>query len=470
LHKEDRKTKNKFNFVLSIIIPINMKFYFLKFICLFCVVVALSACLNDDETTVTSSTNPRMTAFTLAGNDSIKTAVFTLNADSVTVENLDSLPFGTPVTKGIPTFTFVSSYGAMYYLNGSTTGKYITGKDTIDFSLPVRVINKAADNITSSKEYIIKVNVHKVEPKLYVWNQLSTSAGAANPTSQKAIYFNNKLLYYANEAGVVNLYTSTNGTTWAAATLSGLPANASMVNTVQLNGKLFYTQDGVKIYSSTDGASWTSADISATDYTFKTMLFTLNGSIWAITQSKEDLKKYRFASSVDGTVWLIRNELPASFPLTDFAALSFTSRVGSRPRAIIIGGKDKDNNVLKTNWNTEDGDYWVNFNENVSHSKSLDTLALGASLIAYDSKLFVFGTKIDSITVPQYKVSLDEGLTWKAPDTLYNRLPKTYTQRNYSSVVVDSSNRIYIVGGKANATILTDVWTGKLNRLGFIIK
>ncbi len=443
-----------------------MKFNFLKFICLFCVVVALPACLSDDETTVTSSTNPRMTAFTLAGNDSIKTAVFTLNADSVTVENVDSLPFGTPVNKAIPTFTFVSSVGALLYINGSTTGKTVTGKDTVDFNLPVKIKNYAADNSTT-KEYTIKVNVHKVEPKLYVWSMLNNSVGAANPTSQKAIYFNNKLLYYANEAGLVTLYTSTNGATWAAAMLSGLPANASMVNTVQFNDKLFYTQDGVKIYSSTDGASWTVADVSAADYTFKTMLFSLNGNIWAITQSKVD-SKYRFASSVDGTIWLIKNELPANFPLTDFAALSYTSRVGSKAKAIIIGGKSANGTVLNTNWNTEDGDYWVNFNENASHSKSLDTLALGASLIAYDSKLFVFGTKITNVKVTQYKVSLDEGLTWKAPDSTYNKLPISYTHRNYSSVVVGNSNRIYIVGGKANTAILTDVWTGKLNRLSFI--
>jgi hypothetical protein len=444
-----------------------MKFNFLKFICLFCVAVALSACLSDDETTVTSSTNPRMLSLKLTGNDSIKTAVFTLNADSMTVENVDSLPFGTPVNKAIPTFTFVSSYGAVYYLNGSTTAKSITGKDTIDFRLPVKIKNYAADNI-ANKEYTIKVNVHKVEPKLYVWSQLVGSVGSANPTSQKAIYFNNKLLYYANEAGVINLYTSTNGATWTTATLSGLPTNATMVNTVQFKNKLFYTQDGVKIYSSTDGVNWTIADVSAANYTFKTMLFSLNGNIWAITQSKVD-SKYRFASSVDGTVWMIKNELPSNFPLTDFAALSFTSRVGSKEKAILIGGKSANGTVLNTNWNTEDGDYWVNFNENASHSKSLDTLALGASLIAYDSKLLVFGTKKDNVAVSQYKVSLDEGLTWKSPDTLYNRLPKTtYTQRNYSSVVVDNSNRIYIIGGKANEVILTDVWTGKLNRLGFI--
>ena len=443
-----------------------MKFYFLKFICLFCVAVALSGCLNTNDTTVTSSTNPRMTSLTLAGNDSITKAVFSINADSVTIENVDSLPFGTPVNKAIPTFKFVSTYGALLYINGSTTGKALTGKDTIDFTLPVKIKNYAADNSTT-KEYTIKVNVHKVEPKLYVWSLLNGSVGAANPTSQKAIYFNNKLLYFANEAGVTNLYTSINGVSWAHANLSGLPANATMVNTVQFNSKLFYTQDGVKIYSSTDGASWTVADVSAADYTFKTMLFALNGSVWAITQSKVDLK-YRFASSVDGTIWLIQNELPVGFPLTDFAAVSFTSRVGGKPKAIVIGGKDVNGAILNTNWNTENGTYWVNFNENASHSKSLDTLALGASLISYDSKLFVFGTKKDNVAVPQYKVSLDEGLTWKAPDTLYNRLPKTYTQRNYSSVVVDNSNRIYIVGGKANAAILTDVWTGKLNSLSFI--
>ena len=460
------KTKNKFNFVHSKIIPINMKFNFLKFICLFCIAVSLSACLSDDETTVTSSTNPRMLSLKLAGNDSIKTAVFTLNADSMTVENVDSLPFGTPVNKAIPTFTFVSSYGALLYINGSTTGKAVTGKDTVDFTLPVKIKNYAADNSTT-KEYTIKVNVHKVEPKLYVWSMLPNSVGAANPTSQKAIYFNNKLLYYANEAGVATLYTSTNGATWAAATLSGLPANATMVNTVQFNDKLFYTQDGVKIYSSTDGASWTVADVSAADYTFKTMLFSLNGNIWAITQSKVD-SKYRFASSVDGTVWLIRNELPSNFPITDFAALSFTSRVGSKAKAIIIGGKSASGTILSTNWNTEDGDYWVNFNENTSSSKSLDTLALGASLIAYDSKLFVFGTKTTNIKVAQYKVSLDEGLTWKAPDSTYNKLPISYTHRNYSSVVVGNSNRIYIIGGKTNTSTFTDVWTGKLNSLGFI--
>lgn len=458
------KTKNKFNFVHSKIIPINMKFNFLKFICLFCIAVSLSACLSDDETTVTSSTNPRMLSLKLAGNDSIKTAVFTLNADSMTVENVDSLPFGTPVNKAIPTFTFVSSYGALLYINGSTTGKAVTGKDTVDFTLPVKIKNYAADNSTT-KEYTIKVNVHKVEPKLYVWSMLPNSVGAANPTSQKAIYFNNKLLYYANEAGVATLYTSTNGATWAAATLSGLPANATMVNTVQFNDKLFYTQDGVKIYSSTDGASWTVADVSAADYTFKTMLFALNGSVWAITQSKVD-SKYRFASSVDGAVWSIRNELPSNFPITDFTALSFTSRVGGKPKAIVIGGKNANGTI--TNWNTENGVYWVDFNEHLVHNQSLDTLASGASLIAYDSKLFVFGTKTTNVKAAQYKVSLDEGLTWKAPDSTYNKLPISYTHRNYSSVVVGNSNRIYIIGGKTNTSTFTDVWTGKLNSLGFI--
>ena len=444
-----------------------MKFYFLKFICLFCVAVVLSACLNTNDTTVTSSTNPRMTSLTLAGNDSITKAVFSINADSVTIENVDSLPFGTPINKAIPTFSFVSSVGAVYYLNGSSTAKSVTGKDTIDFNSPVKIKNTAADNFTA-KEYTIKVNVHKVEPKLYVWSMLPNSVGAANPTSQKAIYFNNKLLYYATEAGATALYTSINGVSWAQANLSGLPANASMINTVQFKGNLYYTQNGMTIYSSADGMSWSSADYSPADYTFQSLLFSLDGNLWAIVHHSTGDLKYRFASSVDGSTWLVKGDLDANFPVSDFAALSFTSRVGGKPRAIIIGGKDANGTILNTNWNTENGTYWVNFNESAGHSQSLDTLALGASLIAYDSKLFVFGTKKDNIKVAQYKVSLDEGLTWQAPDTLYNRMPKSFPLRNYSSVVVDNSNRIYIVGGKDNTTVFTDVWTGKLNRLSFI--
>jgi hypothetical protein len=84
-----------------------------------------------------------------------------------------------------------------------------------------------------------------------------------------------------------------------------------------------------------------------------------------------------------------------------------------------------------------------------------------------------------------YRVSLDEGFTWKVPDTLYNRLPATYQSRNYQSVVVlkpikykatdpkqiiEESNRIFIFGGKNGATIYTDVWTGKLNRKNFLIQ
>ena len=445
-----------------------MKFYFLKFICLFCVAVALSGCLKTNETTVINSTNPRMTSLTLAGNDSITKAVFSIDADSITIENVDSLPFGTPVNKAIPTFKFVSSVGALLYLNGSTTGKVVTGKDTVDFNQSVKIKNIAEDNLTP-KEYIIKVNVHKVEPKLYVWSLLNSNAGIANPTSQKAVYFKNQILYYANNGSAVSLYTSTNGINWAAASVTGLPTNASMDNTVQFKGELFYAQDGVKIYHSSNGTGWSNYDYTPKDYTFKSLLFALNDSIWAIAQSKTDLK-YHFANSVDGSTWFIRNVLPDNFPIADFTALSFKSRVGNKPKAIVIGGRrTADGPRLNTNWNTEDGSYWINFNEFAGHNQSLDTLALGASLIAYDSKLFVFGTKTDSITVPQYKVSLDEGLTWKAPDKLYNKLPSGYTQRNYSSVVVDDiSNRIYIIGGKANTTIFMDVWTGKLNRLSFI--
>ena len=86
--------------------------------------------------------------------------------------------------------------------------------------------------------------------------------------------------------------------------------------------------------------------------------------------------------------------------------------------------------------------------------------------------------------------SVDEGLSWSVPDTLYNRLRQmnisaagdttyiNYAPRAYQSVlnvVVDntakgySDHLIYLIGGinPRASKVYKDVWVGKLNRLSF---
>jgi len=175
--------------------------------------------------------------------------------------------------------------------------------------------------------------------------------------------------------------------------------------------------------------------------------------------------------------------IPDNFPVKDFASVTYSSPTG-KPKVLVSGGYSATDNInpLKNRWSTEDGSTWVDFSR---ENNSLDTLAVGASIISYDNKLFVFGKSTVKGT-SFYKVSVDEGLSWQNTDTSRNKLPKIYEPRSYQSVVVFKplelkgvqpvsmkeqileSNRIFIIGGINGSTVYSDIWTSKLNRKNFL--
>ena len=453
-----------------------MKFIPFKFLLFSSVIVLLSSCLGKTDAVVLSS-DASFISLTFTANDSIpylSTAVFTL--EDSTIVNLDSLPFNTRIDSVFPRFTFATTSGSiLIYPSGSKKDTVvITGKDTIDFRQPVRLINYASDAKTPSKKYTIKVNVHKVNPESYVWSKVNGDLYPGNATNQKAIVLNENIFYYLNDGANNITYSSLNGYTWNTFPVNNLPANVSLRSMVQFNGKLFVTHGGDKIYTSVNGIDWSINNYVGVDYSFKSLLFGLKDSIHAITQSKTD-QKYHFASSKDGVSWKIQGAtLDAKFPVSDFDALSFSSRTG-KAKAIIIGGLDSNGALLNTRWSTENGLYWVDFS---LENRSLDTLAAGASVVAYTNKLLLFGVRNDkSAYVRHFKQSIDEGLTWQTPDSTFNFLPATLGDRSFQSVVVvddktnplvvDKANRIFVIGGKTITSVLSDVWTGKLNKKGF---
>jgi len=462
-----------------------MKFNPFKLIFFLSFVILLSSCLGTTATTE-PSTDPGFVSLKFAANDSIpflSTAVFSLDGNIIT--NVDSLPYKTRIDSVYPTFGFISSAGAKYYIpatgykyKNKKDSAFITGKDTIDFRQAVRIRNYAADAI-HYKEYTVKVNVHQVDPELYNWELVKGNLNAVNSVSQKAILLNDKFCYYQNDGTTITLNTSIDGYNWSTVSVTGLPANAGLTTMLQLNGKLFLLQNG-SMYSSVDGQTWTNHACTPVNYTYKTLLVTLNDSLRAVVQSAD--QSLRFAGSKDGLTWLINTKVavPANFPISDFASVTFNAPTG-KARALVLQGS-LITGATHSIWSTEDGSYWLNFgNEN----HTLDTLSTGPSIISYDSKLFVFGTRNDNIST-FYKVSTDEGLSWKKLDPKKNILPAEYSPRTYQSVVVFKplalkgiqpdglkqqilqSNRIFIIGGKSGSTSYSDVWTGKLNRKNFL--
>lgn len=435
----------------------------IRMICLACVIITLPACLKDKEEETEPSNDPTLASLTFAANDSIPhldEAVFTIVNDSNLVYNPDSLPYQTRIDSVFPTFTFnAPSGGAILYCGDDTI--ILTGSDTVDFSIqPVRLLNYAANGI-DTMWYNIYVNVHQVDPDLYVWKQQTPEIYTHAGSNQKAIWFNDALYLFVS-SGISNyLYTSEDGTTWQplANQLTGLPSNNDFRHMVPYGNKLFMTTENT-LYMSENGTEWTSIDMSGNPFIFTSLLMDFDGKLWAIVREKETGAHY-FAWTTDGITWEQGTETPDGFPVSDFAGITFLSRTNT-PKALIMGGYSVNNKPVNTRWTTENGEYWINLS---IEQPSFGSLA-GASLINYDDKLLLFGgTDQNGELITSYILeTTDEGLNWVAPDTTSNAMPDNFELRTNQSVVVNEADkRIYIIGGQSQYRIFSDVWTGKVN-------
>lgn len=463
-----------------------MRTSFFKFLIIITIVSAFSSCLWDDEE-VDLSTDPTFVSLVFKENDSIpglEDAVFTYEYDAAlgdsVIVNLDSLPYQTRIDSVFPTFTFKSSAGAYLIQSdaSSATGLdtvFITGTDTIDFNKVLRVVNYAA-NGKDSCSYRIKVNVHKVEPELYVWSKKVDQIYNHNGSVQKAIFFKNKFFFYVS-SGVNNyLYTSTNAGNWMGETLSGLPNDdCNFRNIAIFKDKLYLVHQNGNVYTSADGYNWVTLNPGVAGYTIINLLFELDNQLWSVFRNQLT-QKYYFGTSTDGASWAIDATIPNNFPVMDFAALSFKSRT-NKTKAIVLSGRDPEGNLLNSVWSVQKNVFdeykWVNF---AVDNQSLDTMA-GASIINYDNKLLLFGgfkDRDDNLADKTYWESIDEGLSWRAADTVYNviedmEIPLSYKSRSFQSVIHDElTHNIYLFGGRTKDRVFTDVWVGKLNRLSFL--
>ena len=474
-----------------------MKLFPIKFILIFAVALFFTSCdwLNGEDAEV--STNPTFVSLTFGANDSIPyidDAVFTLSWDSLmndsVIVNLDSLPYQTRIDSVFPTFKFYSISSAILYLRDSLgTGidsVALTGQDTIDFTRVIKIKNTAADGLTK-RTYPIKVNVHQVNPNLYNWVKTVDYIYTQTASMQKAVTKNDSIYFYVS-SGVNNyLYVSAIGKPWIEKKVTGLPAYSNLNNLTQFNDKFYLIKDSVDIYSTSDCYNWKKENITNIDYKFISFLYALNGKFWAITKSNTG-QTYNFAYSENGTQWNKGEQIPANFPVGDFAALSFNSK-SKKPKAIVLGGYSADGQLLNNVWSTENGSHWVDFTvENVT----LDSMS-GATILPYDEKLLLFGgmNELGKIVKTNYMESIDEGLSWSVPDTTYNQIREAivngsnttylnYEPRSYQSalnIVVNnvqkknSDNFIYLIGGRDEKGIVyKDVWVGKLNKLSFLRK
>lgn len=437
--------------------------------------VLVGASCNNDEETYTSNASPYAYAESFAidniaypfhelnvdGEDVIVEKVvsgsefkFVVDQKTKEIYNLDSLAYKTRVNKVVATLSCV---GAPYRYD-EAVGDYVYfySTDSVDYTNPVKLLIKSTD-ATFDNYYTIKINVHKVDPELLVWEQFDDAA-LENVSPAKMVEKDGFAYIFgadASQAPVVAVSSLEGAPSWSVAPSLAPSADFS---TLQVFGGKFYILASGELYASVDAISW--EKVSAGEGFVSLFAVTENGSkMWAATAGE-------ILYTSDGENFISTGAVPEGFPLYNTSCMtSSLTTNASISRAMLVGYASADAQDKVKVWsclsnNGEWYEYELGANDNVCPAFE-DLQVLG-----YDNAMFAFGGKAtvgERVLVPFEKmyVSRDNGIVWKPCNDYTLRLPKAL--KGYDAAVatmVSQGEYMWI------ATPST-VWRGRINRLGF---
>lgn len=442
------------------------------------VLVGVVSCDNNQTVDTTRYDIAQVTAFRFMKNDSfpgLKEAEFIIQElnDTGLIEVKDSLLYGTPLDSVTPVLTFYySPYAAIIYTPFDTITYSGSTTDTINMSAEPMYVQVYSYDKSKVKWYRLRAYAHQVDPDLFSWNTLTTSIAAAQPAEQQALMVGDKMVMLANNGFKNTCYTSLDGALWQENSVSGLPTDCEVRRIICLDNVLYYA-DTTAMFTSTDALTWNKYAWNAGDYEPQTTLMAFDGQVWLLAYDKEE--HLCIVSWRDGVIAAMPVDkkdgaLPVSFPVSDFAVVSYTSS-SEHEHVLIAGGYNRDGEMVNCHWNVEYnrslGQYRV-----VDYAASQSGLApfAGVAMVAYDNKMYAFGG-VDSkgAFLSAIRYSTDEGLHWNEVDTVKNSLPADYRpRRNVSAFVYDKN--IYLIGGTSATGTLMDAYKGRINSIDFLRK
>lgn len=407
---------------------------------------------SEDAGTTTEETNPvnlpnvAVMKFSLKNDrkimENLDSVFFSIDLDHGVIFNADSLPKDTKIDKLIPVIKytdFVTS--AVINMEGGTTRTGTvdykkTPNDSIDFTGRVTLTLQSEDNI--SKEYEIKVNVHKENPDSIVWHSVA-SLGlpylSAAPVVSKAVDFK----------GVALLINLESDNSYSLARSSDLFENQWSVTSLNVNftpdihslaastDALYMLSSTGELYSSPDGEIWTD-----TGESWSTIIGGYNETVIGIRTSGSGLSFAQYPQ---------RNLIPTSpeqdFPVKDFSNfVSYNNKWSSSPIAFLCGGILADGSYSDVTWGF-DGYNWVKLS-----TGNLPALA-GVVLIDYYAYrevttgrkdefkvwLLMGGEKADGSLSSEVFLSFDNGVNWLRASSGLQLPPEVPPMKCWSSIV-----------------------------------
>ena len=446
------------------------------YILTFCILALLVACEKKSSTsTVTyDTTNAYISSFAFMAVDSVPG----LAAAKFVVENLndtgrirladgDSIAFGTRIDNVIPVIKYGGLPSAVIcYLGDSSI--LLTNHDTLDFTLtPIKLQVYAADK-KHEKWYYVSAPVHKADPYLYVWEQMTAAAVPALAAEQKGMKTADSFYLFRSTAAGTRVAVSSDGRAWTDNN-TNLPAycHCSQIQYDQA-GKVFYylsCSDNM-LYSSADAIVWQTTAITGNGHSPLALWMCYDGGLWTLLQSDTDKDScYISTINLQTNTFDIEYRLDAKqAPVSDFASVTYKAGNGL-DHALIAGGYNADGKMIADTWAFEaaNGQHRI---VNLIRNKSEKKPFAGASIVRYDNKLLLYGgVNNDHEFISDVLVSENEGMSLsKMSDNYHHPLPDGIGNRWRWSAIADG-NYIYLIGGQDNEAFFTDIYRGKLNSI-----
>lgn len=453
-----------------------MKKNFATYLALFSLVFAAVSCGSSDDEQYELSPYAMLNsfsirnirseypAFTSTGKDTVvvKTVQmtafpFTINQATGEVYNNDSLPYATDISRVVT--NFVVNGVASIYVDSLDSYEHFLATDSIDFTSP-RKVRIYAEDAAYYKDYVIRINVHQVEPELMVWNKYPAVDGLV---LERALEADGVMYLFGKDGNGAATVASTpvdGAPAWEIKAVSGLPADTDF-STVGLFRGALYAVAGGDVYTSADGTVWAMAAAGT-------------GAVAIVGASDEDGKLWVAGArgvlwSEDGVTFTLCEALPEDFPLYGISSVAYPLNHNRNIiRYMLVGYTTEDRSGVPAVWSklsTEDK--WTNYKneENKYECPALE----GLSVVRYDDYLYAVGGAgvVNGNNVAPFSsfyISKDNGIAWKISTGFYQRLPKGLVDNGAPfAVTVDSNNFMWIINSGADG----GVWKGIINRLGF---
>ena len=384
-----------------------------------------------------------------------KTVQFTIDQDQQLVYNVDSIAYGTNVSRVL---VEVTADGFVGYLKED--GQIGSVEDSIDFASPVTFRVTSYDE-RFTRDYRVSINVHKVDPKKTVWTKIANVTFPADLFAEQKAFVKGDSLYVIGNSSDGTLHMASAALAadaeWSTNPCSGIIGNADCMSAMLVGDTFCLTADGV-VYYSADAVAWTSANNPTS---ISTLLAFEEDDIpvfWSVNEKN-------MMSSVNMETWTVNQYLNIQIArgVASFCAPLRTNEHIMRTVFVATPVVPDTCAQVWTKLSTEPD--WIQVEPkggNVYGCPNLENL----TVIRYAGKMYAFGgVSIGDRKKPLEAFSAcyesrDNGVTWKGEDKRYEAafsLSGEFKGRTEAFSATTDGEYVWVIWSNG------EVWRGRWN-------